>query len=209
MNGLDEIRHVEARDFLNKNMELEPDIKKVTVVGGGVVGCELAYSLAYEKGVEVTVVEMLPDLMSGVVHANRSMLLWMMMGKGSPSGKKADALKIPIKAYVSSKVIEFNKNQVIITANKGRKNPYEPWITLTPDNIHVPFQKKLDPNNVEEIKIDTDLVILSMGGKANSNLYFELLKEKTAKEIYCIGDAREPGRGWEAVTAANDIARFI
>lgn len=209
MNGLDEIRHVEARDFLNKNMELESDIKKVTVVGGGVVGCELAYSLAYEKGVEVTVVEMLPDLMSGVVHANRSMLLWMMMGKGSPSGKKADALKIPIKAYVSSKVIGFNKNQVIITANKGRKNPYEPWITLTPDNIHVPFQKKLDPNNVEEIKIDTDLVILSMGGKANSNLYFELLKEKTAKEIYCIGDAREPGRGWEAVTAANDIARFI
>lgn len=209
IDGLDRIKHIEARDFLNSHMNLPEGVKKVTVVGGGVVGCELAYSLAYEKDIEVTVVEMLPDLMSGVVHANRSMLLWMMMGSGSPSGKKEDAIKTPVKAYVSSKVIGFDENKVIISANKDRKNPYEPWITLTPENIHVPFQKKLNLNNVERIEIETDLVILSMGGRSNNSLYYELMKEKAAKEIYCIGDARQPVRGWEAVTSANEVARFI
>lgn len=80
-------------------MKLPAGVKKVTVIGGGVIGCELAYSLAYEQGVEVTVVEKLPDLMTGVVHANRSMLLWMMMGKGSPSGRREDVLAKPVQAY--------------------------------------------------------------------------------------------------------------
>ncbi len=69
-------------------------LKKVVVIGGGgVVGCELAYSLGYEKDLDITVIEMLPHLMTGVVHANRSMLLWMMMGRGSPTGKDEDILK--------------------------------------------------------------------------------------------------------------------
>lgn len=208
IEGLDKVKYIEARDFLANRMSLPQNVKKVTVVGGGVVGCELAYSLAYEKGVEVIIIEMLPELMKGVVHANRSMLLWMMMGKGSPSGKVLENIT-PVKAYPASKVVKFEEGKVIIKANKKRANPYRPWITLTPENIHNPFNKKLDPNNVEEIAIDTDLVIFSTGGKDNDELYRALYREKAAKEIYCIGDAKQPGRGWEAITAGNDIARFI
>lgn len=57
--------------------------------------------------------------------------------------------------------------------------------------------------------IDTDYVIFSIGGRADDGLYYELLKSKAAGEIYCIGDARQPGRAWEAITSANDVARFV
>jgi len=50
--------------------------EKVVVVGGGVIGCEIALWLA-QQGKKVTIVEMLPDLMTAtrVPHSNRIMLL--------------------------------------------------------------------------------------------------------------------------------------
>lgn len=207
--GKDSIRFSEARDFLINGMEIPEDVKKVTVVGGGVVGCELAYSLAYEKGMEVTVVEMLPSLMKGVVHANRAMMLWMMMGKGAPSGHEKDAIKIPVKIYNASQIIKFEKGKVFIKANRKRKEQYTPWQTLVPENISNPFDKPLGPNDTEDITLDTDYVIFSTGGIADDSLYYELLNEKAADEIYCIGDARQPGRAWEAITSANEVARNI
>lgn len=209
IEGKDSLRYSEAREFLNNKMELPPDVKKVTVVGGGIVGCEVAYSLAYEKGMEVTIVEMLPNVMTGVVQANRAMLLWMMMGSGAPSGKSADAIKTPIKIYNASQVIKIEKQKMFIKANKKRKDQYTPWASLVPENIHNPFDKPLNPRDVEEISIDTDYVIFSTGGSADDSLYYKLLKEKAANEIYCIGDARQPGRAWEAITSANDVAGNI
>ena len=209
IEGIDSIRHIESRAFLYDGMELPEDVKKVVVIGGGVVGCELAYSLAYEKGLDITVVEMLPHLMTGVVHANRSMLLWMMMGNGSPTGKEEDILKKPIKSYTSSMITKFEGNKVYIETNKERINPYTPWLTLVPENVHNPFDKKLNPNNTELEVVDADYVIFATGGVAGDSLYYELVKRFPSKEIYCVGDARKPARGWEAITAANAISRFI
>jgi 2-enoate reductase len=51
--------------------------KTVVVVGGGLVGCEVALWLA-EEGKQVTIVEMLPELMTGgisVPRMNRYMLI--------------------------------------------------------------------------------------------------------------------------------------
>ena len=209
IDGVDNIRTKEAREVLDDNMELPEDVQKVLVVGGGVVGCELAYSLAYEKDLEVTVVEKEDDLMEGVVHANRSMLLWMMMGKGSPTDEKADELDKPIEAYTSSQVIKFKGGKAYLKANRKRKDPYRPWETLVPENIHNPLAKSLDPEDTEEVAVETDFVIFATGGKQDDSLYYQLLKENVAKEIYCVGDAREPGRVWEAVTSANEIGRHI
>lgn len=209
IEGMEKIPYKESREFLKDDLRLPQNVKKVTIIGGGVVGCELAYSLAYEKGLEVTVVEMLPVLMKGVVHANRAMLLWLMMGKGSPTDRKEDVLKVPVKAYVSSKVYKFEEGKVYIKANRKRKDPYTPWITLVPDNIHNPFDKPLDPNDVEDITIDTDFVIFATGGTADDSLYYEILKQNICSEVYCVGDAREAARAWEAITSANEIARFI
>ncbi len=209
LEGKDLVRSVEARELLINGMKLPDDARKITVIGGGVVGCEVAFSLAYEQGLEVTVVEMLPHLMTGTVHANRSMLLWMMMGKGAPSGRQEDVLQVPVKVFTSSKVVRFAKGKTFIMANRKRKDPYTPWTTLIPDNIHNPFDRPLNPKNVEEIAIDTDFVIYATGGRADDLLYYELLKQKAAPEVYCIGDARTPGRAWEAITSANEVARFI
>lgn len=209
IEGLEKIPYVDSREFLKQDMKLKDDIKKVTIVGGGVVGCEIAYALSKEKKLEVTVVEMLPVLMDGVVHANRSMLLWLMMGAGSVSDKASDKLEKPVVSYVSSKVYKFEEGKVYIKANKKRKEPYTPWATLVPENIHNPFDKKLDENDVEDIAVESDLVIFATGGKADDNLYYELLKKNAAKEIYSVGDSRQVGRAWEAITSANDVASFI
>src|SRR5690606_18772147 len=191
------------------DLDLPGDVKKVTVIGGGIVGCEVAYSLAYEKGLEVTVVEMQPNLMTGMVHANRSMMLWMMMGKGSPSGKQRDTLETPVKAFTASRVVKSAPGKVVILANRKRKDPYRLWETLIPENVHNPFDRPLNPENVEEITIDTDYVVFATGGRAENGLYYALLQENAAPESYCVGDAWAPGGVWEAVTSANEVARFI
>lgn len=209
IQGMENIRHIEARELLMRKMELPEETKKITIIGGGLVGCELAYSLAYEKQKEVTVVELLPDLMTGVVHANRSMLLWMMMGKGSPTDKSEDVMKNPIKAYTSSKAVKFSDGSVFMKANRKRRDPFTPWTTLIPENIHNPFNKALNPKDVEDISIETDLVVFAAGASAEDKLYDKLKEIKAANEIYSVGDCMKPARAWEAITAANDVARFI
>ncbi|MCP4675777.1 MAG: NAD-binding protein, partial [Deltaproteobacteria bacterium] len=179
-------------------------------VGGGFVGCEIAYTLASEKDVEVTVIEMLDNLMEGVFHANRSMLLWMMMGQGSPSDKSADRLARPVKAYASSKVFKVEEGKIHFRANRKRKDPFTPWTTLLPDALPPnPLERKLNPRNTEDLAIDTDFIIFATGVREDNALYYELLQKARDTEIFCVGDARQTARGWEAITAANDIARFI
>ncbi|OPY19514.1 MAG: hypothetical protein A4E23_01195 [Methanomethylovorans sp. PtaU1.Bin073] len=94
-------------------------------------------------------------------------------------------------------------------ANRGRSDPYTPWKALIPQNVQNPFNRKLDPENVEELILDTDMIIIATGSQADDLLYYRLLQEKAADEIYSAGDAKEPGRVWEAINGANEIARNI
>jgi NADH:flavin oxidoreductases, Old Yellow Enzyme family len=209
IEGLETVRHIEAREFLNKDMNLPENIKNVLVIGGGMIGCEIAYSLACEKDINVTVVGKNKELMPETVLANRAQMLWMMMGNGSPSGKKEHTLKRTVKVYNASKVIGFSNGKAHIKANRDRKDPYTPWKSLIPENVKNPFEKELDPDNTEDILIDTDLVIFAIGGQADDSLYYDLLKAKAAIEVYSVGDSTEPGRVWEAINGANEIARNI
>ncbi len=210
IDGLDSVPHAEARAFLADDLRLPAGARRVTIIGGGVVGCELAYTLARGRGLEVTVVEMLPALMKGTVHANRAMLLWMMMGRGAPSGSIGDTPIAPIRAYTASRVLRLEPGRILIEANRGRGDPYTPWTTLIPDNVRNPFARRLDPGNVESLAIDTDFVILATGGRPNDTLYFELLAVGAGgPEVFRVGDASRVGGVWEAVTAANEVARFI
>ncbi|SFM31264.1 FAD-dependent oxidoreductase [Methanolobus profundi] len=209
INGIDNVDHIEAREFLNRNMKLSAGVKDIMVVGGGMIGCEIAYSLACEKGIDVTLVGRNKELMPETTHANRAQMLWMMMGKGSPSGKEEDVLERAIRVLNSSNIVRFSDGKAHVKANRGRKDPYTPWKPLIPENVKDPFEKELDPDDVEDIIIDTDLVIFATGGKADDALYYELLKRDAAPEIYSVGDASGTGRVWEAVTGANEIARNI
>ncbi len=209
IEGLETVRHIEAREFLNKDMNLPENIRNILVIGGGMIGCEIAYSLACEKDINVTVVGKNKELMPETVLANRAQMLWMMMGNGSPSGKKEHTLKRTVKVYNASKVIGFSNGKAHIKANRDRKDPYTPWKSLIPENVKNPFEKELDPDNTEDILIDTDLVIFAIGGQADDSLYYDLLKAKAAIEVYSVGDSTEPGRVWEAINGANEIARNI
>jgi 2-enoate reductase len=74
ISGVDKHNLITARDLLLGKCKAE---ESVLIVGGGLMGCETALHLV-QKGHKVTIIELLPDiLLTGVVHANRLMLLSM------------------------------------------------------------------------------------------------------------------------------------
>lgn len=194
--GIDQIATVQATDLLLHPERLE-GAKTVAVVGGGVVGCETAYWLAYEQGKKVRVIEMLPNFMEGTCTANRGHLLHYLEKAG-------------VELYNCSKVVSFGPNQVQISRNvsKGVPDPYNTWQPILPKNIANPMAKKLGPA-CSDVTLDADLVVLAMGGKADDSLYFEALRTNAAPEIYNIGDSFAGGKVLEATRAAFRLGSII
>jgi len=114
-----------------------------------------------------------------------------------------------VQAYISTEAVKAEGNKIYLKAHRQRTDPYTPWRTLIPENVHNPFAKKLKAGDTEDIVIESDFVILATGGQSDNSLYRQLLEQKAAPEIYCVGDSQQPGRVWEAVTSANEVARSI
>ena len=76
INGIDRNNVMSARKYLKILPHLND--KDVIVIGGGNVGCEVAYDIAH-KGNRVTIIEILPTVMQNTFHANREMLLNMLL----------------------------------------------------------------------------------------------------------------------------------
>ena len=195
--GLDQIKHVEATDLL-ANDALLGDAKNIVVVGGGVVGCETAYWLAYEKDDrKVKVVEMLPYFMKGTCTANRGHIIHYLKDQG-------------VELLNCATVKEFDAKHVVIEQNthKNVPNPYNTWAPILPENIENPLAPKMGsvPKRVE---LDADLVVLAMGGKPDDAAYLEGQKQHVAPELYNIGDSFNSGRVLEACRAAYALATRI
>ncbi|RSD35584.1 MAG: NADH:flavin oxidoreductase [Methanohalophilus sp.] len=209
IEGMESTSYSEARDFLAHDMRLPDHVKNVLVIGSGAIGCEIGYTLSFEKNFNVTIVGKNKELMPSTSLPNRSQMLWLMMGKGSCSGKKEDIIKKPIRAYTSSKVLNISGKLVRIAANKDRGDPYTPWKSLLPENISNPFEKDLKKTNTEIIKTYADHIIFATGGEADEFLYRKLVEKNMSANVYCAGDSKEIGGVWEAVTSSNEIARNI
>ncbi len=194
--GDDQMKIVQGVDLL-LNPSLLGDAKKVTVIGGGVVGCETAYWLAYEHGCDVSVVEMLPELMDGACTANRGHLLHYMEKKG-------------VKLYNCAKVTGFEEGKVKVTVNisAGKPDPWNTWQPILPKNIENPLAKKIGPET-KDIVIETDLTVFAMGGRADDSLFLEGQAKHVAPELYNIGDSFQGGRVLEANRAAMALAQSI
>ena len=74
--------------------------EKILVIGGGMVGCEVAEFLAVQ-GKEVTIVEILPEVASGMEGHNRRLLL-----------ERLD--KLSVKMLTGSEVLSFQGNRAMI-----------------------------------------------------------------------------------------------
>jgi len=84
--------------------------KKVVVVGGGVIGCEAALWVA-QKGKEVTILEILEDVITDLFLANKKQLIQMLSGKS-------------VKIMTGVKILEIADQNVLIE-NAGRKEVLE------------------------------------------------------------------------------------
>ena len=192
-SGIETVKTVQGTELL-RNPNLIGNAKNIVVVGGGVVGCEVAYWLKYEYNKEVKVVEMMPNFMTGVCTANRGHLLHY-LEKGN------------VELINCAKVTSFENGKVNISKNNSKTvpNPYNTWQPLLPTNIPNPMAKKLG-TETKDISLDADLVVLAMGGRADETMYFEAQKARVAPELYNIGDSNRAGRVLEAARAAYNLA---
>ncbi len=84
---------------------------KVVVVGGGLTGCETALWLA-QQGKKVSIVEMLPEMATGVVYAYRSMLLDLLAFHG-------------VSLLNNSSVLEFGRGVASVIDREFRRKDLE------------------------------------------------------------------------------------
>lgn len=196
LQGIEKVKTVQATDLLCDDSILGK-AKKIVIVGGGVVGCETAYWLKYEKDCDVKVVEMLPHFMEGACTANRGHLIYYMHKAG-------------VELINCAKVMSFEKGKVNINRNisSGVPNPYNTWRPILPKNVENPLAKKLG-NETRDETLEADLVILAMGGRPDDNMYFKAQEQHVAPELYNIGDSFKAGRVLEATRAAYNLASRI
>ncbi|MDR1059225.1 MAG: NAD(P)/FAD-dependent oxidoreductase [Treponema sp.] len=194
--GKENIRTLWAPDLLVKPGLLE-GAKKIVVIGGGVVGCETAYWLRYEKDCDVTIIEMLPFIMDGACTANRAHLLYYM--------KKAG-----VKIHNCARVLGFEAGKVKVNLNtsKTKPNPFNCWQPILPKNVKNPLAKKPGRENRDET-LEADLVVYAMGGRADMTPFLDAQANHAAREIYNIGDSFSGGKVLEATRAAYNLAARI
>lgn len=171
--------------------------KKVVVIGGGSVGCEVAYMLVYEMSKDVTIVEMLPYFMKGVCTANRSHLIHYLEKAG-------------VQLLNCAKLQSVGQNAIKISKNVSPTvpDPYNTWSPVLPENIKNPLGKKILVKE-KEIDIEADLVVLAVGLEPDDRLYEVCVKERVAPEIHNIGDSFSAGRIFEATKAGYAVGRML
>ena len=177
-----------ARELLT-DLSLMADKHKAVVVGGGSVGCEVAFMLAAECGLDVTVVEMLPHMMDGICTANRGHLIY-------------ELEKHQVKLMNCTTLERIDDGQVIVRTNVSETvpDPYNTWAPILPENVPNPLAKPIK-QVIETRELEADLVVLATGSKQNDAFYRLLLDSYIAPEVHLIGDAGHPGMVTQAVRA--------
>ncbi|MEM4481530.1 MAG: FAD-dependent oxidoreductase [Desulfurococcaceae archaeon] len=136
--------------------------QRVIVVGGGLVGVELALYLA-STGKEVTIVEALPEIAIDIEPVSRMSLI-------RPGGLLE---KHKVKVLTSTIVIGIEKGGVEVLQPPQRR-----------------------------FLIEGDAVVLAVGREPNIDQELVKTSREVGKEVYIIGDAKEPRKIIDAVHEA-------
>ena len=128
---------IQAVDFLLGKQEVG---EKVTIIGGGLTGCEIAYEL-YLQGKKPTIVEMMDDLIvtPGICLANTSFLRDFFEANKVPvhleTGVKEIKDGVVLAAGKDGKIIEIPTDSVIMSVGY-KPAPVVANDKKTPKNIH-------------------------------------------------------------------------
>ena len=194
--GISTANTIQATDLF-MHPEILQKVKKVVVIGGGVVGCEAAYWLRYEHDKQVKVVEMENYFMNKVCTANRGHLIHYLEKAG-------------VELLNCTKVTGFAPGQVQVKRNVSTTvpNPYITWHPILPENVENPLApriKLLEENQT----LDADLIVLAAGGRPDTSLFTEAQKMRIAREIYNIGDSFFVGKVIEATRAGYRLGTTL
>ncbi len=194
VHGINKPNVASVVDVLRNPKKLE-HAKRVAIIGGGDSGCELAYYLKYELNKEPIIIEMQKYLMSESCTANRGHILHYLQKAG-------------VKAYNCTSLLGINDDGTISinqNVSKTVPDPYNTWQPILPDNIVNPLAPKFK-EELEEKAIEVDYIVLACGTKSNNEMYYELVKNNAAKEIYNVGDSNKPGKIFVATKTAYRVA---
>jgi 2-enoate reductase len=111
--------------------------RRVVIIGGGVVGCEVAYFLAKEHGKQVQVVELQPLFMKGACTANRGYLLKYLFDAG-------------VELLNCTRLTSFEPDGVRVSQNRSKTvpDPYVCWTPILPENILNPLASKIKEEQI-------------------------------------------------------------
>lgn len=198
VEGINGKNVVFAIDVLN-DPSIVADAKDIVIIGGGVVGAETAYFLAYEYNKNVKVVEMDKYIMNHACTANRGHIIHYLEEKG-------------VELLNCTTLKKVGENSVIVSqnTNKNVPNPYLTWAPILPENVLNPLDmfRPIKDERVER-KLDADMVILAAGVRSANELYFSCVKDRVAPEVFNIGDSFKGARVFDAVKSAYRKARSI
>lgn len=183
-------------DVLN-NPKLLKDKQRIVIIGGGDSGCETAYYLKYELGLDVEIVEMTAAVMSQSCTANRGHIMHYLQ----KAGVRIDNLSTVNEILPKGVVIDKNTSPTV-------PDPYNTWQPILPENISNPLAPKIK-QRIQRITIPADLVVIAIGTRPNNQLYNDLVSQNVAPEIYNVGDSITPGKVWPATKSAYRRARTI
>ena len=124
--------------------------KSLVVIGGGVIGMEFA-SFHNSLGAEVTVIEMLPEILGGLDAGISAMLRDIYAKKG-------------IKFHLSCKVTKINGNQVTFTAPSPSSFPSTQSIPSIPSTPSIPSITAPAATGAEHT-ITGEKILVSVGRK--------------------------------------------
>ena len=196
VDGTDGANVISAVDLLRQPGQAA-GVRRVVVVGGGAVGCEVAFWLASEYGKQVTVVEMLPHFMRGDCTANRGYLLHYL-----------EALRVRLLNCARLRSIDDSCVMIVRNDSPTVPDPYVTWAPLLPANVRNPLARSIGVREVEET-IEADMVVLATGLAPASSLHEACVRRHVAPEVYNSGDSFAVGRVFDAVRAGFTLGRTL
>ena len=191
IKGVGECKTVTTHDVLSRKVTIPNG--RVCILGGGEVACETAemifadarphsiYSPNFRNGdVDITLVEMMPQMMTGVCQPNR--------------GVAMESLRHHVaKMFVNSKVMELNEYTIQVNAG-GKVND------VVKHDVKI---QHLEDGSEEWLK-NFDYIVLGLGSRKYDPLSEEL--KAFVPEVYVIGDAVKPGQSSDAMHQGFELA---